>query len=77
MPKVKDCYQTLELLIQKWPVLNSKIKDYIAIPKDNDYKSLHITIIYQDIPVEIQIRTQEMHMHAEYGLSSHFEYKKV
>lgn len=77
VPKIDDCYQVLELLIYKWQILNSRIKDYISIPKENGYKSLHVTILYNGIPVEIQIRTQEMHIHAEYGLSSHFDYKNT
>ena len=71
---VSDCYKTLSAIIRKWPVFNSRVKDYIALPKDDGYQSIHVTILYNDMPVEIQIRSFEMHHVAEYGL--HEKYKQ-
>lgn len=64
---VADCYTTLGLIHGKWTPIFSKLKDYIALPKPNGYKSLHTTILGMfDFPVEIQIRTPEMDEIAEY-----------
>jgi GTP pyrophosphokinase len=70
-----DCYKLMALISSRNHTLTNKIKDYITIPKKNNYQSIHLTIIYDGIPVEIQIRTKEMHRFAEYGEASHFEYK--
>jgi len=72
-----DCYKILGLLHAIWYPIGDKIKDYIAIPKDNGYKSLHTTLIDDATgqQVEIQIRTWRMHLEAEYGLAAHGDYK--
>ena len=71
-----DCYRTMVLMLKNNPILTSRVKDYIAIPKDNGYQSIHLTILYESRPVEIQIRTKQMNLQAQYGLASHFQYKK-
>jgi len=72
-----DCYQTLSLLQQHFKVIEARFKDYIARPKANGYKSLHLSVIDEqsNMPFEFQIRTQEMHDFAEYGIASHWAYK--
>ena len=76
LDNVDDCYHTLGLLHKKWNCIPGKFKDYISSPKINSYKSLHTSIIgpYKK-PVEIQIRTSEMHDFAERGIASHWKYK--
>ncbi|MFW6282739.1 MAG: hypothetical protein ACOC1P_01650 [Minisyncoccales bacterium] len=74
--KKEDCYKVMACIIDKWPVMESKIKDYIAVPKANGYKSLHLTVLLDSNPVEIQIRTKKMHQTAQYGRASHRLYKK-
>ena len=71
-----ECYRTLGVLHKKWNCIPGKFKDYISSPKINSYKSLHTSIIgpYKK-PVEIQIRTTEMHDFAERGIASHWQYK--
>lgn len=71
-----DCYKIMGLLHKKWQPIGDKIKDYIALPKDNGYQSLHTTIIYEEQHIEIQIRTFLMDMEAEYGFAAHNDYKK-
>jgi len=72
----EECYQSMVLILKTNAVLLSKIKDYIAVPKENGYQSIHLTIMYEDHPVEIQIRTRQMHQRAQYGEASHLNYKK-
>ncbi len=78
---VKDiptCYQVLGLVHSKWRPLPKRIKDYIAFPKSNGYRSLHTTVFTGEGGiVEIQIRTEEMHREAEYGIASHVNYKET
>jgi len=75
---VSNCYKTLGIIHSKWVPLPGRIKDYIAIPKPNGYKSLHTTVFTGDgAIVEIQIRTYEMHEQAEYGIASHLTYKDI
>ncbi len=75
---VSDCYKALGIIHGKWVPLPGRIKDYIAIPKPNGYKSLHTTVFTGDgAVVEIQIRTYEMHEQAEYGIASHLTYKDI
>ena len=75
--KVEDCYRVLGVIHNIWTPLTGRIKDYIATPKPNGYKSLHTTIFTGDGGVvEIQIRTEEMHKEAEYGIASHIAYKE-
>lgn len=69
-----DCYNILGVLHSKFYPIPNKFKDYIAVPKINGYKSLHTTLMIGGQPVEIQIRTQEMHNIAEFGIASHFIY---
>ena len=74
---VEECYQVLGLIHSIWKPLPGKIKDYIALPKQNGYRSLHTTIFTGTGGiVEIQIRTEQMHREAEYGLAAHFSYKE-
>ncbi len=77
VPDVSACYQTLGLLHQHYRPLIYRIKDYIAVPKPNGYQSLHTTVFAEDGHItEIQIRTPEMHMAAEYGVAAHFYYSE-
>jgi len=73
----EDCYKTMVVILKNSPVMTSRVKDYIAIPKQNGYQSIHLTIIHNNHPVEIQIRTKEMHKKAQYGIASHMEYKRT
>ncbi len=74
---VEDCYRALGIIHKHWRPLPGRIKDYIAIPKTNGYRSLHTTIFRGDGGViEIQIRTEEMHDEAQYGIASHLSYKE-
>lgn len=71
---IKNCYVIMELITKKWEVLNNKIKDYIAIPKINGYRSIHLTINHQGKPVEIQIRTFQMNQEANFGKASKYKH---
>jgi len=76
VPTIDDCYKVLGIIHSIWRPLPGKIKDYIAFPRPNGYKSLHTTIFTGDGGlIEIQIRTEEMHKEAEYGIASHISYK--
>jgi guanosine-3',5'-bis(diphosphate) 3'-pyrophosphohydrolase len=76
VPTVQDCYTTLGLIHEFWQPLSGRIKDYIAVPKPNGYRSLHTTVLGpQDKKIEIQIRTPEMHYENEFGIASHWLYK--
>ena len=73
---VDECYKTLGIFHKKWNCIPGKFKDYISSPKINGYKSLHTSVIGSNKkPIEIQIRTHEMHEFAERGVASHWKYK--
>lgn len=70
-----ECYEVLGALHLEYTPLTSRFKDYIALPKENGYKTIHTTLFGEDGIVEAQIRTQHMHQLAEYGVAAHWKYK--
>ena len=76
LSSVDECYKTLGIFHKKWNCIPGKFKDYISSPKINGYKSIHTSVIGSNKkPIEIQIRTHEMHEFAERGIASHWKYK--
>jgi len=74
---VATCYKALGIVHMKWRPIPGEFDDYIAARKENNYQSLHTAVIFDDgKPLEVQIRTQEMHDSAEYGIAAHWRYKE-
>lgn len=72
----EDCYKALDIIHHLWPQISGRFKDYISHPKSNGYQSLHTVVMSEGHPLEVQIRTREMNIKAEYGIAAHWRYKE-
>lgn len=78
VPTIDDCYSALGVIHSLWKPLPGEFKDYISFPKPNGYQSLHTTVLTPEAGiVEMQVRTEEMHQKAQYGIASHMSYKQI
>ncbi len=75
-PNVETCYRTLAVVHDTFRPIPGRFKDYIGLPKPNGYQSLHTSVIGRHRPIEVQIRTEEMHRVAEFGIAAHWKYKE-
>ena len=76
VPTTDECYRSLGFIHGLWRPIPGRVKDYIAFPKPNGYRSIHTTIITRrGVTIEVQIRTEKMHQEAQFGIASHFNYK--
>jgi GTP diphosphokinase / guanosine-3',5'-bis(diphosphate) 3'-diphosphatase len=78
VPSTQDCYKALGVIHGRFPMVPGRFKDYISTPKRNGYRSLHTSVIHaENMRVEIQIRSKDMHAQAEFGLAAHWAYKQA
>jgi guanosine-3',5'-bis(diphosphate) 3'-pyrophosphohydrolase len=78
VPTVDDCYTALGVIHSLWKPLPGEFKDYISFPKPNGYQSLHTTVFTSEAGVvEMQVRSEDMHRHAQHGVASHMSYKQI
>ncbi|WP_320668349.1 bifunctional (p)ppGpp synthetase/guanosine-3',5'-bis(diphosphate) 3'-pyrophosphohydrolase [Prochlorococcus sp. MIT 1307] len=76
VPSVEACYRALAVVHESFRPIPGRFKDYIGLPKPNGYQSLHTAVIGRHRPIEVQIRTEEMHRVADFGIAAHWKYKE-